>query len=111
MEPPKIRNVKVDAEIYELVMRSRAVHDRTARRLDRLSVPDREKVHQALLDGLPVDVWPFDGLCVTVDADGFTVVGDRGRVRRDCGRLLAEREVRRADAGAAFAAMLAEEGR
>ena len=111
MEPPKIRNVKVDAEIYELVMRSRAVHDRTARRLDRLSVPDREKVHQALLDGLPTELWPFGGVVVTVDRDGLAVSGDGRTVRRNCGRLLAEREVRRPEAGAAFAAMLAEEGR
>lgn len=106
-----MRSVKVDAEVYDFVMRSRAVHDRTARRLDRLSVPDREKVHQCLLDGLPVDVWPFGSVVVTVDADGLTVSGDGRSVRRNCGRLLAEREVRRPDAGEAFAAMLAEEGR
>ena len=108
VEPPKLRNVKVDAEIYDLVMRSRPVHDRTARRLDRLSVPDREKVHQCLLDGLPVDVWPFGSVVVTVDADGFTVSGDGRSVRRNCGRLLAEREVRREGAGESFLAMLAE---
>ena len=111
VEPPKMKSVKVDPEIYDLVMRSRAVHDRTARRLDRLSVPDREKVHQALLDGLPTELWPFGGVVVTVDRDGLAVSGDGRSVRRNCGRLLAEREVRRADAGAAFALMLAEEGR
>ena len=111
MRPPKMRSVKVDAEIYEYVMQNRAVHDRTERRLGRWSVPDREKIHQALLDGLAVQVWPFTGAVVTVDADGFTVSGDGRSVRQNCGRLVAEREVRRADAGAAFALMLAEEGR
>ena len=110
MGRPTVR-LSVDAEIAALVMDSRAVHDRTAQRLGRTAVPDRDLLAQCLADGIPPEVRWYEEIVVSIDRDGFTVSDGTRSVSRLCWRLDTERALSVPDVVAGLRAMLAEEGR